>query len=322
MIQYANEPEMPEAVELLYKCLDNEKQLKFMTELKQLYTGIHEYMSNWTEWTKPLLSLSWTSLSRQIEWSEIIQSANDFKLNLDHSKLKSELDKVNLVISENPLDFLNDSTGEKWQELFRQEPNIEELGKLIEKVLSFPATNATCERSFSEIVFYWNKWRSSSSLPSVKSALDIRYNYVRKCQDFLQMLITDSQLRNSIRSQDKYSNASLDDDKTLTEIMNQMSVSESSDTDDDEDEEPLYIEFKKWTASNKKSDEVSDDSEEMYMYEPDGSKQDVALVDCTSEITQSEVDAIEVDAADLDEGNSYNNDVHGYHKRYETRSKW
>lgn len=326
---------MPEMIENIINTWDDDRKTEFLINLKNLYKFIHEYMTMWTQWAKAMSKFEWIKLDNAIELSAVTASVQELGIKVDHEKLKSDIDLVNSVLTTTA--FVADSHIQKWVDVFHQIPSIDELGKIVDRLLSYPATNATCERLFSEIGFFWRKERANLSLATVKNAMSVRYNLERACSSVLQMLISDQSLRNSIRSSEKYDNAKLKNEQHLTSIMNQMPVdSDTSESEDDDEEdedadengkdnyfadfneEPLYKKFLLITASSSNdASELSDDSQEMF--NPPSSEPEI-LMDW-SEVSRSEVDFIQKDASEHFEP-LLNTNEHPYDKEYETRSKF
>ena len=291
---------MPEAVETCIKFLDNDRQTQFRSDLRDLYEYIYEYMSKWSKWTEPFTKFNWANISEPLDAEKVISSSTLFSemkvpVEFDNDALQTDVSTANEIIFTNinsNSDWLSTSPSDKWVDIFKQ-ADLTELGKVVDALLSFPATNAQCERLFSEMIYIWHKWRSSMTLATVKSLMSIRINFERDCANVLLKLIEDPSLRNAIRDNAKYEQAKLVDDKILTSIMDRMPREDSSSDDDDDDQyvdedaEPLYEKFLRFleNANNRKNKLFDADDDD---YDDNEMDEDIPM-DC-SDIGQSEID--------------------------------
>lgn len=301
MINYRDTLAMPQVVKNFFDNWDQGRKDEFSAKLSGLYEYIQDYMGKWTKWTEPLSKFEWANLDEPLDVESVVASPSSFSrmgisVEIDNDALKDEIATANEIILDKALDWISLSTSEKWVELL-QEDSFEELLKIAEVLICFPGTNAVCERFFSEVVYFWNKWRGSMTLATVKSIMSIRFNLERDCNNVLSMLTTDQSLREAIRGNDKYERAKLSVEKELASTLEQL-LQDSSDDDDeeDEDEEPLYKLFCSMVLSGKiRSKFFTDDDDDYVEIEKD----DVPMRDC-SDIHDSELDDIRKDAAAME----------------------
>lgn len=325
MVKYRDNLSMPEVLEPFVNLMGEEERDQFHTTLCKLYDDIQKYMTEWTRWTEPLANCTWVNLDESLDFDKVICLTNiyqEMKVEVDQDALQLEVTRANQIINAQSKEWKEKgfSTSEKWVDLLKRAPDMEELGKIADALLALPSSNATCERLFSEMVYFWDKWKGSMEVATVKSILSIRYNFERDCDKVLSMLIADQSLRDRIRGNEKYGLSKLEQDKALTGIVRKQPEDSSEDDLWDqweaEEAEDFYDEFHSVVKNPRKKSKLFDSDDDGEYEEENNSE----LVTDTSEnsasaINYSEIDSIRDEAIEHDmeiEPESYPTGEHDY----------
>ena len=93
----------------------------------------------------------------------------------------------------------------KWVEFFAKSGQCPQLLKLVEHVLSIPASNASAERVFSVMNnLNWSDSRNRMRIELVKSELQIKTNLSMSCIQLYDCILTNKGLLSAARSEKKY----------------------------------------------------------------------------------------------------------------------
>lgn len=227
--------ENPTLSELVQVCIHEwslAEQEAFTTSVGNFYKSCSTYMKKWSKWTDDLECLSWITLEREVTEQQILDSLKRMQ-DLGHqvkpiSTIEIDLIGLNQFVR-NHVDQWNQNSVSaciRWKQVFDALDDRISFHSIVELALCLPASNATCERLFSEIKFLWTKNRSSFKLVTIKSILSLRYNLSTKCKDIIQVLVEDEHLRYQIRSQIKYEESKLNKEeayhKTFFEELSKL----------------------------------------------------------------------------------------------------
>ena len=97
----------------------------------------------------------------------------------------------------------------RWNQILNSVIDSNNIQILLQYAFAMPGTNATCERLFSHVKYYWTKWKSSLKRETLVSVMKVRFNLNADPEKVFNLLVTDENLRHSVRNSDKY--------KTVTE---------------------------------------------------------------------------------------------------------
>lgn len=108
--------------------------------------------------------------------------------------------------------FGKSTSCEFWMQCFQhfdtQNLPLPNILRIVEFVLSFPATNAFSERLFSYIERFWTKDKSQLKMDAIKAAVivDVNININIKCKDMYSLVLSNEKLQKALQSSDKYKN--------------------------------------------------------------------------------------------------------------------
>lgn len=191
---------------------------QFRNDVQSFYKECSAYMNNWTKWANPLRRFCYVRLDKKLSFGHILDSLRYFKDNevdivINDKVLKDEVSRANVYITANIQEWNTKDESQKkypmtsierWDKVFTNVENLPSLKRIVEFTFALPGTNATCERLFSEIKFFWTKWKSRMNLSTVIKIMKIRFNYSKSWNEIFSMLIKDSDFRDEVRSNHKY----------------------------------------------------------------------------------------------------------------------
>lgn len=100
------------------------------------------------------------------------------------------------------------SVADRWVEIFKhlliQSCDYKEIAKMIEYVLSLPATSASVERVFSAMNKSWTQEKTRLKIETLKAIMMMKFNMKFTCTDFYKYLKSQPLLLRKIASADKY----------------------------------------------------------------------------------------------------------------------
>lgn len=171
------------------------------------------YLQKWFDFSSDnwLYSLNTISLKTNVEFNHLEQiiegKLNLQRLNIHMDSLYSEVIILKELQAElfNNTDFMQKSTAEKWQFIFKKCPEeFDCLKKMISYILSVPATSAFTERVFSVMNVKWREERNRASLKLIKNELLIYINLELECLDSYNFFKNNEKLLCAAKSTKKY----------------------------------------------------------------------------------------------------------------------
>lgn len=225
---------------------------KFEKDVKKLYKDCDMYMSSWTRWAAPMDVFRWTNLKSPLDKESVLGSLSHFRANqvdmtdFDEDKCREELDQVSPFIQShirewNKIDLKNGQletpTVDRWHQVLDKFPDVENLDLLVSYVCCLPGSNAECERIFSEIKYFWSKWKPKLAVATVDAILKIKHNLTNKCEEMFDLLVSDWDLRRAVRSIAKYTKAKFPSTGPLMDCSSEIVADSDEDTDNDDSDD-------------------------------------------------------------------------------------
>lgn len=176
-----------------------------------------EYFDKWLAHVQELKIFNWVSLKQLPQWKDVeaaMMRLSDQKL-YDADKNAITLHKqygyVKNYCTEQKIAEWREkkvSLVDRWLDVFNhltvQSCECKEIAKIVEYVLSLPATTASVERVFSAVNKSWTREKTRLNIETLKAIMIIKFNMMFTCTDFYKYLKTQPQLLREIASDDKY----------------------------------------------------------------------------------------------------------------------
>ncbi len=332
IVAYKEEIVKPEVVTDIIRNWNEEDQLTFNLQLRELYDDIQSYMIQWTSWTDSLKLHLWATLDAELNENHVMQSAEAIKdsCQIDTTDLKENIEKANVFINRRLEAWASLSTSERWFDLLKNVPHLDALENAANFILTLPGnnnfveklnhltyfinvgTNATIERLFSEVRHYWSDSKDSMTLATVNTVMKIRHNFERNCENVLLKLIENSELRQQVRDNSKYEEAKLKEAHSIVNLMRRYGLEE----DEEEEEYMHWGEFQQHDMGSSSSDasyedidESSSDADDDYDEEIHSSELDRLAEEANENLFEMEV---EVQDAAPDDAFDYLEHEHNY----------
>lgn len=217
-----NQKEIPFLANEHIKDWPNYTEMK--NKIKRVYNQVFDYMESWTKWTKSLDNFNWVTLKEKLTFEQVKSSPISLTGIIDEEALKTEINQVNLIIEENLVDWnrFKMKTLVRWDQVFESAPELNNLNIFLEYAFALPGSNATCERLFSQVKYYWTQWKGNLKPETVVSIMKIRFNLTSNPEEIFDLLVKDEKLRQSVRSNAKYkktSSSEITDDESTEEAL-------------------------------------------------------------------------------------------------------
>lgn len=197
---------------------------QFKEPIDTFYEEAAKYLSLWIDYTEEIneLQLNWFELEKPVESFHFKQSLDALarknlveRIGINRADIEKEFSIIQPYINErftqwNELDSKNNSTEthERWIdvinhfETLHHLPNVE---RLVEYVLSLPGHNASVERIFSKIKFYWSDCKSNLSIDHLNDFLYPVCNLdASNSTEMYEYLLKEPELCLAIKSDKKY----------------------------------------------------------------------------------------------------------------------
>jgi len=181
---------------------------KLKASFKQFYENTLDYFERWTG---PLYEIGefaedWLIFEGPLSVQLIkaayrkycSKEAKDLdELFLEIGSLKSHLERLNQTA------FVERSVDEKWVTIFK-DSSLVHLKKLVSMLLSIFASNAYCESVFSVVKNVKTDERNRMKNKLLNSLVSIKLNSDFDCNQAYDLFISDSELLNKVKTNDKY----------------------------------------------------------------------------------------------------------------------
>lgn len=188
----------------------------FRHQVRQVYDNVFGYMESRSQWTASLKTLNWINLDKELSVNDICTSTKILEnlgliAPISAEVLAAEVDQINETIENQLTNWTQKRTPiiKRWNQVLNSVIDSNIIQILLQYAFAMPGTNATCERLFSHVKYYWTKWKSSLKRETLVSVMKIRFNLNADPEKVFNLLVTDENLRHSVRNSDKY--------KTVTE---------------------------------------------------------------------------------------------------------
>jgi len=192
----------------------------FTKSVSDMYETVGDYMESWTRWTVPLEKFQWAALDKPMSILEVksaLQYFNDNEIanEISEPKLIDETVKVERFVRDNCESWnkQNLPTSERWAKVFAELPGLEHTEQLVAFAMALPGTNATCERLFSQLKYFWTEWKGRMLIESMEAIMKVRFNWTRDSDTVFETLIGDEELRMRVRDSEKYAKAAKNEEE-------------------------------------------------------------------------------------------------------------
>lgn len=175
------------------------------------------YLDKWLGHVQELKMFNWVTLKRSPQWKDVeaamkrLSDQNLYDAQANAVALHKQFGYVkNYCTEEKIVEWREKSVSvvARWLEIFNhlivQSCEYNEIAKMIEYVLSLPATSATVERVFSAMNKSWTQDKTQLNIETLKAILLIKFNMKFTCTDFYKYLKNHPSLLRQISSSDKY----------------------------------------------------------------------------------------------------------------------
>lgn len=175
------------------------------------------YLGKWLAHVQELKMFNWVALKLSPQWTDVETAMNrlsDQKLYDAHknaSAMHKQYGYVKNYCTEQKIAEWrekNISIVSRWVEIFNhltiQSCEYNEIVKLIEYVLSLPATTASVERVFSAMNKSWTEEKTRLKVETLRAIMIIKFNMKLTCTDFYKYLKNQPLLLRQIASDNKY----------------------------------------------------------------------------------------------------------------------
>lgn len=144
------------------------------------------------------------SLSEPIHFKNLSELVEQLKLNefIDMDQLYEEFCQIKATLQ--VAYSTNISTLEKWKLIFTENPNLNNLLKVVQFVFSIFGSNADAERIFSICAALWTEVRNKLTIEHAKAELQIKINFTQDCKEFYSFVKHNRSLLQAAKSNKKY----------------------------------------------------------------------------------------------------------------------
>lgn len=182
-----------------------------------------EYLEKWIRYTNEIreLKLEWLELKEEIEYFKVDYTMNKIEQNhrlyllgIDREQLHNEIRIVNDLIPTMVETWKNKKLAShvRWLEVIQKlDIDCPNIYNLLEYFFSIPSHNASVERVFSLIKWYWSASKSKTQVAEIRDFAQVRTNLIDQENDqdldsckIYDYIYQDEELCKKIKTAEKY----------------------------------------------------------------------------------------------------------------------
>lgn len=140
---YRDEIEKPSIVADIIKRWEENDQLTFELQLRELYDDIQSYMIKWSTWTDSLKLHLWATLETELNEDAVIMSVEAISesCQVNSDELKENIRSANTFINNSLESWAHLSTSKRWSNLLTSNLELNALEKVANFILTLPGNN-------------------------------------------------------------------------------------------------------------------------------------------------------------------------------------
>ncbi len=140
VFQYRENITMPGIVADMIEQWEENDQLSFHLQLRELYDDIQLYMVQWSNWTNSLKLHQWATLDSELSQEDVLNSAETISesCQINRAQLQVNIETANSFISTRPVSWATLSTSERWANLLNSVSGLDALEKAASFILTLP----------------------------------------------------------------------------------------------------------------------------------------------------------------------------------------
>ncbi|XP_043926246.1 phosphatidylinositol-glycan biosynthesis class X protein isoform X1 [Protopterus annectens] len=169
------------------------------------YSRAISYLQSWFDFnSSPLKSMQVFSLQETVTWDKLCTATEALNLkDVDMDALYSDYLALRTAL---PilLNMTEASVADRWVNFFSNAEDCSTLYRVVQFVLSIPATNSYVEQVFSLMATSWTNQRDEMVLPLIKAELQVKLNFNLSCEQFHAFVKDNQKFLEVAKSSDKY----------------------------------------------------------------------------------------------------------------------